>query len=63
VAADYRRRGLGLAMMRAAAQWAMTRAAANWCVLQVAEHNTAALALYRRLGFRLHHRYQYLRPN
>jgi ribosomal protein S18 acetylase RimI-like enzyme len=41
----------------------MTRAAANWCVLQVAEHNTAALALYRRLGFRLHHRYQYLRPN
>jgi ribosomal protein S18 acetylase RimI-like enzyme len=63
VAADYRRRGLGLAMMRAAAQWAMTRAAANWCVLQVAEHNTAALALYRRLGFRLHHRYQYLRPD
>jgi len=62
VAAEYRRRGLGVAMMRAAAQWSMNRAAANWSVLQVAEHNTAALALYRRLGYRLHHRYQYLAP-
>lgn len=58
----FRRRGLGVALMRAAAQWGMTRAAAQWCVLQVAEHNEPALALYRRLGFRVHHRYQYLRP-
>lgn len=62
VAEPLRRRGLGVALMRAAAQWGMTRAGAQWCVLQVAEHNEPALALYRRLGFRVHHRYQYLRP-
>jgi N-acetylglutamate synthase len=62
VADRFRRRGLGVALMRAAAQWAMTRAGAQWCVLQVAEHNEPALALYRRLGFRPHHRYEYLRP-
>jgi ribosomal protein S18 acetylase RimI-like enzyme len=47
--------------MRTAAGWAGDRGA-RWCVLQVAEHNGAALALYRRLRFRRHHRYQYLRP-
>jgi ribosomal protein S18 acetylase RimI-like enzyme len=62
VAEPLRRRGLGSALMRAAAQWGMTRAGAQWCVLQVAEHNEPALALYRWLGFRVHHRYQYLRP-
>jgi N-acetylglutamate synthase len=62
VADRFRRRGLGVALMRAAAQWGMTRAGAQWCVLQVAEHNEPALALYRRLGFRPHHRYEYLRP-
>jgi ribosomal protein S18 acetylase RimI-like enzyme len=62
VAEPFRRRGLGVALMRAAAQWGMTRAGAQWCVLQVAEHNEPALALYRHLGFRPHHRYQYLRP-
>jgi ribosomal protein S18 acetylase RimI-like enzyme len=62
VADGYRRRGLAVALMRAAAQWGMTRAGAQWCVLQVAEHNAPALGLYRRLGFRVHHRYQYLRP-
>jgi ribosomal protein S18 acetylase RimI-like enzyme len=62
VADGYRRRGLAVALMRAAAQWGMTRAGAQWCVLQVAEHNAPALGLYRQLGFRVHHRYQYLRP-
>jgi ribosomal protein S18 acetylase RimI-like enzyme len=62
VADGYRRRGVAVALMRAAAQWGMTRAGAQWCVLQVAEHNAPALGLYRRLGFRVHHRYQYLRP-
>ncbi|HWN35249.1 MAG TPA: GNAT family N-acetyltransferase [Pseudonocardia sp.] len=62
VAEPFRRRGLGVALMRAAAQWGMTRAGAQWCVLQVAQHNEPALALYRQLGFRVHHRYQYLRP-
>jgi ribosomal protein S18 acetylase RimI-like enzyme len=61
VAPPYRRRGLGASIMRAAAGWGVTRGA-RWCVLQVAEHNDAAVALYQRLGFRPHHRYQYLRP-
>jgi ribosomal protein S18 acetylase RimI-like enzyme len=47
--------------MRAAAGWGVSRGA-RWCVLQVAEQNAPAVALYQRLGFRPHHRYQYLRP-
>lgn len=58
---DERRRGVAVDLMRAASGWAGERDA-RWCVLQVAEHNTAALALYRRLRFHPHHRYQYLRP-
>lgn len=58
---EYRRRGVAVALMGAAARWASARSA-RWCVLQVAEHNTAALALYRRLGFRKHHVFQFLRP-
>jgi ribosomal protein S18 acetylase RimI-like enzyme len=58
---DERRRGVAVDLMRTAAGWAGDRGA-RWCVLQVAEHNGAALALYRRLRFRRHHRYQYLRP-
>jgi ribosomal protein S18 acetylase RimI-like enzyme len=61
VAPPYRRRGLGAALTRAAAWWGVTRGA-RWCVLQVADHNDVAVALYQRLGFRPHHRYQYLRP-
>jgi ribosomal protein S18 acetylase RimI-like enzyme len=61
VAGPHRRRGLAVALMRAGERWAAGRSA-RWCVLQVAEHNAGALALYQRLGFRRHHRYQYLRP-
>ncbi len=57
----YRRRGLGTALMAAAAHWSRPRGG-EWCVLQVSEHNEPAIALYRRLGFTVHHRYQYLRP-
>jgi N-acetylglutamate synthase len=56
----HRRRGVALALLDAAAAWAVGRA--RWCVLQVADENTAALALYRRLGFRPHHEYTYLLP-
>lgn len=61
VAHEYRKAGVGSALMRAGARWAMDRGA-QWCVLQVAEHNVPAMALYRRLGFRQHHRYIYLVP-
>ncbi|WP_342670865.1 N-acetyltransferase [Pseudonocardia acaciae] len=61
VAPEHRRRGVAVALTGAAARWAAARSA-RWCVLQVADHNTAALGLYRRLGFRPHHRYVYLRP-
>lgn len=54
----YRRRGLAAHVMRALSGWAVERGA-RWMWLQVAEENTAALALYRRLGFTVHHRYHY----
>jgi ribosomal protein S18 acetylase RimI-like enzyme len=57
----YRRDGLGTALMAAAGHWATGRGA-RWCVLQVADHNTAAHALYQRLGCTVHHRYRYLVP-
>lgn len=61
VTPEHRGRGVAVALMGAAARWAVARSA-RWCVLQVADHNAAALGLYRRLGFRPHHRYRYLRP-
>ena len=42
-----------------AARWGRDRGA-RWGVLQVAVHNTAALALYARAGWTEHHRYRYL---
>lgn len=57
----YRRLGLATELMAAATRWASERGA-RWCVLQVASHNEAALALYRRLGFSTHHHYVYLVP-
>jgi N-acetylglutamate synthase len=56
-----RRRGHGAALVAAAARWGRERGA-RWGVLQVAVHNTAALALYARTGWTEHHRYRYLVP-
>jgi len=58
VADEARRRGLGTAVMTALAGWARDRGGRR-CLLQVVETNTAALALYDRLGFTEHHRYHY----
>jgi ribosomal protein S18 acetylase RimI-like enzyme len=58
---QYRRRGLAVALLDAAARWALPRGA-RWCVLQVAQQNDAAIGLYRRLGFQPHHECEYLRP-
>ncbi|RSM67830.1 GNAT family N-acetyltransferase [Actinoplanes sp. ATCC 53533] len=51
-----RRRGLGRHVLRAVAQWAIQRGAVR-AYLQVEERNTAAVALYRSLGFSTHHTY------
>ena len=56
-----RRRGHGTALLAAAAVWGREHGA-RWGVLQVAVHNTAALALYARTGWAEHHRYRYLVP-
>jgi ribosomal protein S18 acetylase RimI-like enzyme len=53
-----RRRGLARALMAACGPWAAERGAVT-CVLQVAVDNAPALALYKALGFREHHRYRY----
>ncbi len=54
----YRRRGLASTVMAALGSWGQDRGARS-CVLQVAESNAPALALYARLGFTEHHRYHY----
>ena len=56
-----RRRGLATAVVDALMQRALERGA-RWCYLQVTPDNEAALALWRRYGFRVHHSYRYLAP-
>jgi RimJ/RimL family protein N-acetyltransferase len=51
VAAGWRGRGVGSALLRAGIDWAR-RAGAHKVVLQVWPHNIAAIALYERFGFR-----------
>jgi RimJ/RimL family protein N-acetyltransferase len=50
VAAGWRRRGVGSALLRAGIDWAR-QAGAHKVALQVWPHNTAAIALYERFGF------------
>ncbi len=61
VAPSHRRQGLGLAVMAALLDWGAERGATT-AYLQVLGHNTAALALYERIGFSTHHAYRYLAP-
>lgn len=55
---EHRRRGLAAHLMREVLRWAAGQGATS-AYLQVAEDNAAALALYDRLGFGVHHRYHY----
>jgi N-acetylglutamate synthase len=55
---QHRRRGLGASITTALAAQAADRGFAN-LYLQVTDDNTAARALYRRLGFTDHHGYHY----
>jgi RimJ/RimL family protein N-acetyltransferase len=50
VAASHRRRGIGRALLDAAAQWARTYGVQK-LELHVLPHNTAAIALYEDFGF------------
>ncbi len=61
VAPAFRRRGLGSALMDAVQTWGAEHGAAH-AVLQVAEGNSGALALYAGLGYAPHHRYRYWVP-
>ncbi len=47
----WRGRGVGSALLTAAAGWARSRGLHKLC-LEVFAHNTAAIALYRKCGFR-----------
>ncbi|HYZ19574.1 MAG TPA: GNAT family N-acetyltransferase [Gaiellaceae bacterium] len=51
VAAGQRRRGIGTALMREAERWARA-AGVRKLELHVFPHNTPAIALYRKLGFK-----------
>jgi ribosomal protein S18 acetylase RimI-like enzyme len=61
VAPAFRRRGLASALMGALHGWGAEHGA-DHAVLQVAERNSGALALYAGLGYAPHHRYRYWVP-
>jgi GNAT superfamily N-acetyltransferase len=61
VAPAFRRRGLASALMGAVQAWGVEHGA-DRAVLQVAEGNSGALALYAGLGYAPHHRYRYWVP-
>jgi ribosomal protein S18 acetylase RimI-like enzyme len=56
----HRRRGLATHLLRAIVADGLSRGASS-AYLQVEEGNDAAQALYDRVGFATHHRYQYVR--
>ena len=58
---EFRRRGVASALMSALGRWGAAQGAERW-VLQVAEGNAEALALYTGLGCTPHHRYRYWVP-
>ncbi|HJQ42738.1 MAG TPA: GNAT family N-acetyltransferase [Jatrophihabitantaceae bacterium] len=58
VAPDVRRRGLAQAVMTALSAWGVAHGARRG-YLQVSADNTAAVALYRRLGWWVHHDYRF----
>lgn len=55
---EYRRRGVGRAVLRAGAGWAVEHGAAG-LYLQVADANAAALQVYRSVGFSAAYDYHY----
>jgi len=57
-AAVYRRQGAARAVVRALAEWA-SEGGAHRVYLQVMRDNTAAWALYHRLGFQTLYGYHY----
>jgi len=61
VSADHRRTGLARQVLAEAVGWAASYGARTACLAVTAE-NTAARALYERLGFVTHHAYRYLSP-
>lgn len=58
IAAAHRRKGLGVTMMRAAADWAQGQGARTFCVLVTGE-NRPAQSLYTSLGFEAVGQYHY----
>jgi N-acetylglutamate synthase len=58
---EYRRRGLGSALVAAVAQWAWKKGARSM-YLQVGEGNESARNFYESAGFEFHHTYAYLTP-
>ncbi|PXX65185.1 ribosomal protein S18 acetylase RimI-like enzyme [Nocardia tenerifensis] len=61
VGAEHRRKGLGSLVCAELIRWGHARGATH-AYLQVEAGNSAALALYRELGFVEHHMYRYAAP-
>lgn len=61
VSPAHRRRGLATHLLAGALDWAAEQGA-RATYLQVDSDNTAALALYQKAGYEVHHTYRYYRP-